>query len=367
MPISAPDIEQTLEIVDTLGLQDETFRCQRLARDGGVQVAVVLHMLRNLVRLGILVVVCRFDVVPWQLAQTLESEPGAEHGEVVQRFGLFLEGWKVVVHHVHENEPRFVMLRAFVCQVIAALLSKRFLGDVLGLLEALAMQRDILHQLGIRAKLADEILGKEFDALAGEQTEWLALDHVMENLRCAFPVAPAEVNAPCEFRIDDTEFPALHEEGGGGAEADGVDAVGIAVEIQFEDAVRVIDIEVRTDTRSSFVFRAVYADFLAFVGTGLELEMIDRMGACQCTAIPAAIGEMLAEQLFPHPARNFRTLGILAIAMVLGGQEVVIIHDLHEVCSTLAAHLALAVIIDHYLAMQLEADALDFCRIGGAV
>ena len=98
-----------------------------------------MHVLRHLRRfLAVLRVVFGFDVVPRQLAEAHQPEPGAEQREVVQGVRLVLEGRDLVVDHVHEDQPRLVVLRPLVGERVAALLRERFLGHVFGVLECLS-------------------------------------------------------------------------------------------------------------------------------------------------------------------------------------------------------------------------------------
>ena len=51
----------------------------------------------------------------------------------------------------------------------------------------------------------------------------------------------------------------------------------------------------------------------------------------------------------------------------LVGRRSYVVHDLHEVGGALLAHLALGVVVHDYLAVQLEADALDLGGVGRVV
>ena len=163
------------------------------------------------------------------------------------------------------------------------------------------------------------------------------------------------------------EFPALHEEAGHRAEGDGVDAVGVAVEVELEDAVGVVDVEVRAHARRGLVLGAVHADPRALVGAGFQEEVVHRVRAGHGAAEPAAVRQVLGEELLPDPGGHLGPLGVLAVLVVLGRQEVVVVHDLHEVGGALLSHLALLVVVDDDLTVELEADALDGRGIRGAV
>ena len=90
-------------------------------------------------------------------------------------------------------------------------------------------------------------------------------------------------------------FPGFHEEAAGGAEADRVDAVGVAVEVDLEYSVRIVDIEVGSDTGSGLVLGPVDADLLPLVGTCLQLKLVHGVGAGQCATEPAAVGQVLGQ------------------------------------------------------------------------
>ena len=106
-------------------------------------------MLRYLCRLPRLRVVFGFHVIPGKLAESCQSEPGSEHREVMQCFGFLFKCGNLVVYHIHEDQPGFVMLGTFVGHCIPALLCKRFLGDILGIFQPFVLHADVLHELRI--------------------------------------------------------------------------------------------------------------------------------------------------------------------------------------------------------------------------
>ena len=193
--VADTQIEDALKIVHSLGLAEQFRPGEGFAGDGGVELTVIVDMLGHLVGFRPFGVVRRLDVVPGELAEALEAKPGTEHGKIVQGFGLLLEGGQLVVHHVHEDEPGFVVLGAFVGEVIASLLGKGFLGDVLALLEAFAMEGDILHEPRIGTVLAHHIGGQVPGTPAGEHAKAAAFGYLVHEFADSTPVAPLELDA----------------------------------------------------------------------------------------------------------------------------------------------------------------------------
>ena len=209
-----------------------------------------------------------------QLAQAVEPEPGAEEREVVQRLGFVLEGGDVVVHHVHEDEPGLVVLRALVGEGEAALLRERLLGHVLRELQALDLHADVREQLGVAPALLDEVLLHARDALAGDEAEALAASHLVHQLHLRLGVAEVELEAAGALLVEDAALVALHHEGAEGAEADGVDAVDVAVEVRLEDPVLVEDAAVGAEARGVLVLGSVDGVQVALVRAAQDLELV---------------------------------------------------------------------------------------------
>ena len=236
----------------------------------------------------------------------------------MKSFSFFLEGGYLVVDHVHEDEPGFIMLRSLVGQVKTALLGKRFFCDVFRLLQTLTVKSNILEVLRIGSIFSRKILSKILDTHAGQNTETLSVRHVVKNLSCALPVAPGKIYSISSLTVKNTMLPAFHEEACHGSETDGIYTVGITIEVNLDNSKRIVHIEVGTHTCSCFVLRTVHNNLGAFVWTGLKFEVIHRMGTRHRASKPATVRYALTEEVFPDPAGNSLNLRITTVFMVFG-------------------------------------------------
>jgi len=145
-------VEHALEVVNPFGLADEFVVINFLAGHRVEDIHVILDVLGDLGgRVGF-VVIRRHNVVPGQFAQAAQAKPGAEHGVVEQGVGFIFEGWDLVVDHVHENQPGFVVLGAFVGEREAALLRQALFVQVFGVFQTFVFHADIFQQLRVCAK-----------------------------------------------------------------------------------------------------------------------------------------------------------------------------------------------------------------------
>ena len=168
-PLAHAQVEDTLEVVDLFRLFDEAVRRQMLAGNRLVNVEVVLEMLRHLRRFDALVlhaVVRRLDVVPWEFAESLEREPETEVREEEERLSLVFISRKLFVDHIHEDKPRFVVLRPLERQEVAAPLGDGFLAAVFGSFEPLADHADLHHGIHISAVFFRKMLARYFNTFA---------------------------------------------------------------------------------------------------------------------------------------------------------------------------------------------------------
>ncbi|MPM05727.1 hypothetical protein SDC9_52018 [bioreactor metagenome] len=118
------DVENALEVIDSFALTDQFFLTEVISGHGFINGHIVVDMFRNFCRFIGLCIIGWFNVVPREFAESLQTKPCTEHREIEQSFGFLFKCRDLVVHHVHEDQPGFVVLRTFVCHGITALLSQ---------------------------------------------------------------------------------------------------------------------------------------------------------------------------------------------------------------------------------------------------
>ena len=259
------------------------------------------------------------------------------------------------------------MLRALERHAVTALLGQRFLGHVLGVFEAFALAADILHELGIGIEMIDEVLLHLPGSQPGDETEPFAPGDLVHHLQRVLPVPPGEIQAARALGVEHAFLPALHDEGGHGAEGDGVQAVGVAVEVDLHDGAGIEDADVGAAAAHGLVLGAVDGDAMSLVRAGQQLEAVRRLGAGHGAAEPAAVGQPVGDKFIEGVRIDLGCIGVPAELEVVRGQQVVLVHDLDEVGGADLAHPALLVVQGDDLLVELQPGALERVQVGGIV
>ena len=370
-PLPHSVVEDALVVVHPLGLEDHLFFAERPAGDGFVDVEVVLDMFGDLGCLDAFVpdlVVLRFHVVPRELADSHEGEPEAEVGEVEEGLGLVLEGGDLFVHHVHEDDPCFVVLGALEGEEVPSPLGDGFLTPVLGDLEALSFHADLFHYGSVNTILFGEDFLHLPDAFAYGGGEGVpAVHHAVDELEEGVFGAETEVEAAGVLFGEEAEFIAFADEGEPGAQRDGVEGIVVGVVVGLDGPEGVEDPHVGAEAGGGFVFGAVYGDFFAPVGAGAEFESVHGLGAGHGAAVPAAVGVGLGEVLFVFFGGD-GSYGVGSAEFeVVHRKDVVVVHDLVEMGGAGGAHDALDVVVAADLAVELDPHLLEGGEVGGVV
>ena len=117
-------VEDALEVVNRFTHGDQVIRRDLSARDGTEVLCIPPDVFHHFCRLLCVLVVLGYDIVPWELAKTAQSEPSTKQREPVERFSLLLKGRHEVVHHIKKDQPCLVVLRTLESQPVTALLCK---------------------------------------------------------------------------------------------------------------------------------------------------------------------------------------------------------------------------------------------------
>ena len=133
------------------------------------------------------------------------------------------------------------MLGSLVGQPIAGLLGQRLFGHVLAVFQPLALHADILHKLRVRTKVLHEHFLHPADALSYQRAQALSASHLVQNLKHGIGVAKAQLQAAGSIMVQNSFLVTLHGKSQGRTKRDGVDAVGVAVEVGLEHGVGVPD------------------------------------------------------------------------------------------------------------------------------
>ena len=212
-----------------------------------------------------------------------------------------------------------------------------------------------------------EVLLHPRDALADDHAEAVSARHLVQQLDVRRAVAPCQIQPAGPFRVEDAALVALHRERARGAVRDGVDAVGVAVEVRLEDPVRIEDAAVRAEAGGRFVLGPVHRDEVPLVGSGHHLVAVGALRARHVTAVPAAVEDALSEARLPHRRGDLRRVGMLAVPEVVRRQQVVRIHDLDQVRRPDLAHLALFVVEVVDFLRERPPDLRGPIQLGGVV
>ncbi|MPM44471.1 hypothetical protein SDC9_91149 [bioreactor metagenome] len=366
-----PVVEDPLVVVDPLGLEDHVFFAQRCAGDGFVDVKVVLHVLRDFRRFDAFVpdpVVLRLHVVPRELAHSHEGEPEAEVGEVEQGFRFVFEGGDLFVHHVHEDDPRFVVLGALEGEEVPSPLGHGFLAPVLGDFKSLAFHADLFHDFPAGAVPFREDVLHFPDAFAHGGGEFVpAVHHAVDEFHELVSGTEPQLQSVCVLFGEKPQFVAFADEGESGAERDGVEGVVVGVVVGFDGPQGVEDAHVGPEAGGGFVFGAVHGDFFALVGAGAELKAVHSLGAGHGAPVPAAVGVSLGEVLFVF-FRGDGPDGLRSAKLeVVHRQDVVVVHDFVEVRGAGGPHDALHVVVVPDFTVELGPHFLEGGQVGGSV
>ena len=364
-------VEDALEVVDLLRLFDEAVARQVFAGDRLKDVKVVLEVLRYAGRLDTLVfhaVVGGFDVVPRQLTEALQREPETEVREEEERLRLIFVCRELLVDHVHEDEPRLVVLRSLEGEEVAAPLGDRFLAAVLGGLKSLADHADLHHFFHVRAVMLGEVFTRHLDALAAGDREFVfAVGDAVDELHDVGLLSEVEVQAVRMFFVDQPQLEAFADKGDAGAEGDGVKAVVVGVEVGLDRPERIEDAEVGAESRRGLIFGAVDDDLFALPGAGLEREVVNRLRAGERAAVPAAVRHSLREELYVGFGADVVDILVAAELVVVDRQQRVVVHDLGKVGRTGGTHLALFVVKVVDTLVEACSGALDRLDVHGIV
>ncbi len=232
---SQAQVENALKVIDFFRFFDDVLYRDFLAKDPFVKPGVVFHVFRNFGGFFGSLVAFWNNVIPGQLAKAMQAKPGAPHGEVMQRFGFVLKGWQLLVHHFHKYQPGLVMLRTLGCQRIAALLSQRLLRQVFGNLHTFDFHANVAQQFGIRAILLNKEFAHGSHALTDHQAKAFSVGHLVNQLHYHIKVAPGKLQTAGMPGCNHAKFIAFHRKGNRVAERYGIDAVGVRVEIDFQN------------------------------------------------------------------------------------------------------------------------------------
>ncbi len=151
------------------------------------------------------------------------------------------------------------------------------------------------------------------------------------------------------------------------APGDGADAVGVAVEVQFEQIVGIEDARVRPQARRVLVLGAVDGDHVALVGPGLQDQSVNALRAGHRAAVPAAVGRLLGAAPLPPRGVDLGRVRVGTVLEVVHRQQIVGVHDFHDVGGAVAAHHALHRVVLADLLVQLDARLRDRLEVGRVV
>ena len=233
------------------------------------------------------------------------------------------------------------MLRSLESQPVSALHGQRFLRDIFGILEPLGLHADVLHKGRVGTMIAGERLLHTADSLPDNDSESVSTAHLMKNFQGRFHVSEAKIHPPGHFAADEACFIAFHNKRKSCGKGDGIDPVSIAIEIHLQHELRIEDTDVGT-SGSSFVFRSVHQHTRSLVWPRLEREVVDGVRARHGAAEPTAVRHVLTKPFSPYRRRDVAGFRMTAELVVVGGEQIVLVHDLHQMGRTDATHVALA-------------------------
>ena len=125
--------------------------------------------------------------------------------------------------------------------------------------------------------------------------------------------------------------------------------------------------QLAADAGDGLVLRPIDDDALSRVRPGAHFVVIDGVGAGDGAAVPAAIGQPLRVARFPHVAVDLGRLRVRAEAEVVDGQQVVVVHNLHQEGGAPARHPVLDGVPGADFAVHRRAGLRQAFEVGGGV
>ena len=183
--------------------------------------------------------------------------------------------------HVQENQPSLVVLWAFQGKPVPALLGQRLLGYIFRKLQAFSLHANVVEHRRVGTMFRDEQRLHLSNPFPNNHAEALTSSHLMNQLDGRVLVAKFEGKSARHRLIYRSQLVTFHREGRCRAYGNRVQSVQVAVVVHLDDKVSVEDAAVAAQAGNGFVLRTVDEDAAAFVGPGLQLEVLHAVGAGQ--------------------------------------------------------------------------------------
>ena len=191
------------------------------------------------------------------------------------------------------------------------------------------------------------------DPLSDDAAEAFPTCHLVYDFQRGGAVSKEKLQAAGMPHVDQPQLEAFHGKGDRRSDRDGIQAVGVAVKIQFNHRVGIEDAEQRAAAGNGFILGPVHEHLSAAVGSGQRREVPNPVGAGDRAAHPAAVVAGI-EQPAEHGLAEVGGLAVAPEAEVVGRQQVVVVHDGHDVGGADHGHFVLlGVELDNFPRMQL--------------
>ena len=259
------------------------------------------------------------------------------------------------------------MLRPLAGQAETALLGQRFLADILGVFQPLGLHADILEESVVRAVFFAEKPLHAAHALAGDGSEAATAGHPVQQLQGRLPVAEGELQPAGDAAVDDAPLVALHGKGHDRAGGNGVQSIGVAVKIGFDDIVGVKDAAVGPQAGGILVLGPVHRYTFSLERARFQDKAVHRLAAGHGAAEPAGVGHVLGEAVAEDFGGDLLALGMGAVLEIVHRQKVIVIHRRKEAGGAHLAHAVLGVVQFADLPADSSASINELAEIGGTV
>jgi len=207
----------------------------------------------------------------------MQAEPRPPHGEVMQRLGFILKTWQKVMNLIHEDKPGFVVLRTFSGKTVPTLLSKRLFGEVFRDLHAFDLHADVMHKDWVAAEFMSKVFLHVAHTLTNDHAKALTLRHLVNQFKSCRAIAKVQLQPAGMFLVQNTFFVTFHRKGDAVRNRDRVNAVSVAVEVEFENFLRVEVTDVRAKSGGVLIFRSIYQNAGPSIRSGLNRKLIHTM------------------------------------------------------------------------------------------
>ena len=140
--------------------------------------------------------------------------------------------------------------------------------------------------------------------------------------------------------VNQPHFKTFHGKSGGRAHRNGVQPIGVTVEIHFHNGAGIKNTEVGAATGDGFILGPVHKYFPSFKRSGQRYEILDSVRAGHRAAHPAAVKAGIKKMAIGL-LTQIGCLRMRPVSKIVGWQQIMVIHYGDQMGCSDASHLIL--------------------------